>query len=80
MTTETIDKLFLEISQFTQAKTARELELLAQRDQLAAELAKVREALKKIATGAYGHLEMPSDIARAALSSPAPQVGEVGNG
>ena len=32
--TETIDRLFLELSQFTTAKTARELELQAQVDRV----------------------------------------------
>jgi hypothetical protein len=44
-TTESIDRLFLELSQFTQATTAKELELVQERD-----------ALRLMVTWAYGKL------------------------
>ena len=43
--TETIDKLFLELSQFTQAKTKRELELQETIAKLEARIDKLNEEL-----------------------------------
>lgn len=43
--TETMDRLFLELSQFTQAKTGRELKLERENKTQADKLAKVRKYL-----------------------------------
>ena len=45
MDTETIDRLFLELSQFTQAKTKKELELQAIVAKLEARIDKLNEEL-----------------------------------
>lgn len=44
-TTETIDKLFLELSQFTQAKTRRELDLEATLQEIRKELVNPNEPI-----------------------------------
>lgn len=44
-TTETIDRLFLELSQFTQATTAKELLFQAELSRSADELARLREGI-----------------------------------
>jgi|CXWL01.1.fsa_nt_gi hypothetical protein len=58
--TEVIDKLFLELSQFSQATTAREAQLLKERDILLSELARTKIAL---ADAERAGIETPQSIA-----------------
>ena len=64
--TETLDKLFLELSQFTKARTGREINLTAAYDAMASKLDKYGLALMMIREGCAD----PAGVARAALSNP----------
>ena len=48
METETIDRLFLELSQFTRATTGKELALANQLAEAKAKIVRLREALREI--------------------------------
>ncbi|CAB4214566.1 hypothetical protein UFOVP1459_46 [uncultured Caudovirales phage] len=48
METETIDRLFLELSQFTRATTGKELALANQLAEAKAEIERLRKALREI--------------------------------
>ena len=52
MDTEAIDKLYLELSQFTRATTSREHALLRLSDQLGTENGKMRDLLKCVSNAA----------------------------
>ena len=66
METETIDRLFLELSQFTRATTGKELALANQLAEAKAEIVRSREALKKICHVTGSDMEA-YDIAENAL-------------
>lgn len=70
--TETIDRLFLELSQFTGAKTWREIALEAERDQMGAVNGKYGLALMMIREGCSD----PAGVARKALLPSPPQKDE----
>ena len=63
MTTDMIDKLFLELSQFTQAKTATEIELRIALEAVVSRLETIRETEPHIL------LDQDIDLARFALGS-----------
>ena len=66
METETIDRLFLELSQFTRATTGKELALANQLAEAKAEIERLRKALKKICHVTGSEMEA-YDIAENAL-------------
>jgi hypothetical protein len=58
MDTDTIDILFLELSQFTKARTARELELEARVERARLAAVRWREDAKNYIEGTYGYTDI----------------------